>query len=1077
FEGLSSWDLDKTTWGGRFKLFGTVPVCCRCTGKTSSKNQSKLLESQVSDKTGLGYDSQVFDKQVFDYEELHDHESDNSVPKSPENDRYKTCEGYHVVPPPYTRIVMPLKPDLVFNDAPTANETEIKSVPKQKEPSFVPTSEHMKTPRESVKKVEHPKQVENLRTNHQKSKVRMTHPHSNRNVVPIAVLTRSRLVSLNAARPVSTAVPQSAMKSPRPVKYVVNKVVVSEDVIRRDLRLDDADGVEYFSNERIFAELARMGYEKPPPKMTFYKAAGKVFSRVETPLFPSMLVPPQPQAAEEDEVEMPTTPTPPYPTNVPSPPLQDPTLTPPASPPQEQPTTTTEFSMSLLTTLMETCAILSKKITELEQDKHTQALEILKLKKRGKIEAIDTDEDITLVDVKTQVDMDAELQERIDQDVSVVEPTVFDDDEVTMTMDKKLIKMKAEKAKLFDEKMTQRAQVLQKQYDDTEENIDWNAIAKQIQEKHLDNIRKYQSLKKKPVSIAQARKNMIIYLKNMAGYKMEHFRGMTYDKVKYPIIDWEIHSEGSRTYWKIITVGEITEAYQSFEDMLKGFNKEDIVTLWNLVKEKFSSALPIVDKQKALWVELKRLFEPDADDVLWKLQRYMHYPITWKLYTNCGVHKVSSTTRMHDMFMLTKKDYPLSNRVMTLMLSAKLQVKEDSEMARDLVMKIFMEANKPKSRKFSFRIDSKSLNKVSILVVLDLSKVANPLYSLRDKDLLKSNDPQKSDGHKLQDTMGDTSAHTRTKTAQQTKIDGLEMRVKKLEKKHMPRTHKLKRLYKVGLTARVISSYDDESLDQEDTSKQGRIDAIDADENIALVSTHDDVSTQDNIVQDEGIEDVGKEEVDEVVTTAKMIIDVVVDAAQVTTAIADIPVSAAETIVTNAPTITAESKKTNVEVTQAPKRKGAMIQEPKETTTTKIASSQQPQESTKKAQAEITQEESSKREGDEPEQERSKKQKVEDDKESEELKNCLGIITDDGDDVTIDATPLSIKSLTIVDYKIYKEGKKSYIQIFIADGNSQMYLTFSKMLKIFDREDLEALWRIVKDRFVKTMQWITWIVS
>nr|GFB31281.1 hypothetical protein [Tanacetum cinerariifolium] len=111
---------------------------------------------------------------------------------------------------------------------------------------------------------------------------------------------------------------------------------------------------------------------------------------------------------------------------------------------------------------------------------------------------------------------------------------------------------------------------------------------------------------------------------------------------------------------------------ESFKDMLKGFNREDLVDLWNLVKEKFSSTVPSVDKEKALWVELKRLFEPDADDVLWKLQR-------------------------HDMFMLTDKDYPLSNAVMTLMLSAKLQVKEDNEMARDLVMKIFIEANKPKS--------------------------------------------------------------------------------------------------------------------------------------------------------------------------------------------------------------------------------------------------------------------------------------------------------------------------------------------------------------------------------------------
>nr|GEV37922.1 putative ribonuclease H-like domain-containing protein [Tanacetum cinerariifolium] len=41
-----------------------------------------------------------------------------------------------------------------------------------------------------------------------------------------------------------------------------------------------------------------------------------------------------------------------------------------------------------------------------------------------------------------------------------------------------------------------------------------------------------------------------------------------------------------------------------------------------------------------------------------------------------------------------------------------------------------------------FRIDSYSINKVSFLVVLDLSKVANPLYALRDKDLLKLKDPQ-----------------------------------------------------------------------------------------------------------------------------------------------------------------------------------------------------------------------------------------------------------------------------------------------------------------------------------------------
>ncbi|GKC98561.1 hypothetical protein Tco_1168836, partial [Tanacetum coccineum] len=87
-------------------------------------------------------------------------------------------------------------------------------------------------------------------------------------------------------------------------------------------------------------------------------------------------------------------------------------------------------------------------------------------------------------------------------------------------------------------------------------------------------------------------------------------------------------------------------------------------------------------------------------------------------------------------------------------------------------------------------------------------------------------------------------------------------------------------------------------------------------------------------------------------------------------------------------------------------------------------------------QAEIAHESSLKRAGEELEKESSKKQKLEEDKESEELKQCLETIRDDGDDVTIDATPLSTKSPTIVDYKIYKEGKKSYFQIIRADGNS-----------------------------------------
>ncbi|GJU19749.1 hypothetical protein Tco_1153091 [Tanacetum coccineum] len=147
-------------------------------------------------------------------------------------------------------------------------------------------------------------------------------------------------------------------------------------------------------------------------------------------------------------------------------------------------------------------------------------------------------------------------------------------------------------------------------------------------------------------------------------------------QTKYPIIDWEVYSEGIRKYWKIIRVGNHTEAYQTFDDTLKKFDRDDLDKLWSLV-------------------ELKRIFEPDTDDILWKLQRYMHDLLTWRLYDTCGVHHVS-TDRGHDIFMLVEKDYPLTRGLLTLMLCNKLQVDQYSEMADELLRKIVILANRPR---------------------------------------------------------------------------------------------------------------------------------------------------------------------------------------------------------------------------------------------------------------------------------------------------------------------------------------------------------------------------------------------
>nr|GEU52965.1 ribonuclease H-like domain-containing protein [Tanacetum cinerariifolium] len=92
--------------------------------QTSSKNLSELLASQTNDKTGLGYNSQVFTRAMFDCHVYISSGSDESLPSSPIYDRYQSGNGYHVVPPLYTRTFMPPKPDLVFNNAPNDVKTD-----------------------------------------------------------------------------------------------------------------------------------------------------------------------------------------------------------------------------------------------------------------------------------------------------------------------------------------------------------------------------------------------------------------------------------------------------------------------------------------------------------------------------------------------------------------------------------------------------------------------------------------------------------------------------------------------------------------------------------------------------------------------------------------------------------------------------------------------------------------------------------------------------------------------------------------------------------------------------------------
>nr|GEU88547.1 hypothetical protein [Tanacetum cinerariifolium] len=166
-------------------------------------------------------------------------------------------------------------------------------------------------------------------------------------------------------------------------------------------------------------------------------------------------------------------------------------------------------------------------------------------------------------------------------------------------------------------------------------------------------------------------------------------------QVKHPIVDWKVHTEGQRSFWKIIRLGGSSASYQFFVDILKHLDREDLNQLWRLVKETLSIRPPTSDKEMELWVELKRLYEPDAEDQLWThTQNIMHALVEWKLYDSCGVHHV--TFKDKEIFMLVEKDYPLKKGLAIVMIGYKLQVENYSQMASDFVLKIYKIANRPR---------------------------------------------------------------------------------------------------------------------------------------------------------------------------------------------------------------------------------------------------------------------------------------------------------------------------------------------------------------------------------------------
>nr|GEV20357.1 hypothetical protein [Tanacetum cinerariifolium] len=203
------------------------------------------------------------------------------------------------------------------------------------------------------------------------------------------------------------------------------KVMVTEAAIRDVLWLDDAEGVDYLPNEEIFAKLARMGYEKPSTKLTFYKAflssqwkVGKRFFGVETPLFEGMLVGQEIEEGGDAEEH-----------------VQDVTAgdaaqgddtaahgeaqhTLPQSPrvqlqpkPQHQPQQATDFPMSLLQEALNVCAALTRRVEHLKIDTSDDTV-MDNESNQGRIkDEMDKDDVVALMDDKEEDKKDEKAKE------------------------------------------------------------------------------------------------------------------------------------------------------------------------------------------------------------------------------------------------------------------------------------------------------------------------------------------------------------------------------------------------------------------------------------------------------------------------------------------------------------------------------------------------------------------------------------------------------------------------------------------------------------------------------------------
>nr|GFA97349.1 hypothetical protein [Tanacetum cinerariifolium] len=195
--------------------------------------------------------------------------------------------------------------------------------------------------------------------------------------------------------------------------------------------------------------------------------------------------------------------------------------------------------------------------------------------------------------------------------------------------------------------------------------------------KYQDNyakIYKFQSQQRKPWTKKQKRDYYMAVIMSNLGWKVKDFK----ERFKRKGISFEQESVKKQKISE-----EVPEEVKSHDEVLEEKVKEmmQLVPIEEVYVEALQVKHPIIDWK--VYYEGQRSY--------WKITRL---GVEWKLYDSCGVHHVTSKDK--EIFMLVEKDYPLRKGLALVMISYKLQVENYSQMANDLILKIYKIANSPR---------------------------------------------------------------------------------------------------------------------------------------------------------------------------------------------------------------------------------------------------------------------------------------------------------------------------------------------------------------------------------------------